>query len=176
MRNGLMDGLMARWHASGALAYCVAYQSGQKDGYEIGWFDTNPPQLKSSTQYRDGKLHGEMLRWAPNGQLLVEGEYFRGQAVGTWRYWNADGVFLGSYFLQNGTGKMRGWHDNGVLAWEGETEHGLEVGSWLFWNDKGELLGWCDYHDDGSANCEGETRGVSRPSLDETWREMQKRQ
>ena len=44
--------------------------------------------------YRDGKLHGHVIVYHPNGALNYNGEYYEGERVGVWKFYDDKGNLL----------------------------------------------------------------------------------
>lgn len=44
--------------------------------------------------YRDGKLHGDVIVYHPNGALNYNGEYYEGERVKTWKFYDENGNLI----------------------------------------------------------------------------------
>lgn len=44
--------------------------------------------------YRDGKLHGDVIVYHPNGSLNYNGEYYEGERVGLWKFYDEKGNLI----------------------------------------------------------------------------------
>lgn len=62
-----------------------------KSGKEVRWFE-NGQQMISRTYNEDGLLSGVYREWNKFGQLVIDGSFEDGQEVGSWDYYDNDGV------------------------------------------------------------------------------------
>lgn len=113
--------------------------------------------------------HGPETEWYPNGELKWEREFDRGEPVGHWRGFHANGAPMAesfhatdeptvtSFWFEDGTLRARGAALNGVRRglWEHRYENGglREVGEYR--DNRREGL-WSYYHPDGSLQARGE--------------------
>jgi len=90
----------------------------------------------------DGKkLHGEILRWHPNGQKATHGTYDRGKKTGTWIWWHDNGQIAtrGDYTTDKEDGGWTWWHRNGEIEMRGDHLNGQRMGEWKTWFPTGQL-------------------------------------
>ncbi|MFN9972560.1 MAG: toxin-antitoxin system YwqK family antitoxin, partial [Phycisphaerae bacterium] len=65
------------YYPNGALRSEGRYRDGFEDSLWHYYYETGA--IQERTNYRRGKLHGQVLRYHPNGQLMVEGYFIRDQ-------------------------------------------------------------------------------------------------
>jgi antitoxin component YwqK of YwqJK toxin-antitoxin module len=104
--------------------------------------------------------HGWFREYAPNGTLVVEGRYERGQMNGRWRTWSETGVLQAqgeysqdrgefTHYSPDGTVQARGpmigwarcgvwteWYPGGRLRMRGEIVNEEMHGPWEMWTDE----------------------------------------
>ena len=99
-------------------------------------------KLVSLTPYVDGRRHGTVHRWFPDGQLHSSRRYAEGNKdglqLGYWpngtlrfRYLAAEGLYDGTY---------ESWHANGQLGERRYFEDGRETGPQQTWDPGGQIL------------------------------------
>jgi antitoxin component YwqK of YwqJK toxin-antitoxin module len=99
------------------------YRGGFEDSLWRYYYDTGA--LQELTNYHRGKLHGQVLRYHPNGQLMVEGYFFRD---------TQDSI-------------QRTFSDSGVKLEEGLYARGKKRGPWLTFSPKGDTIRIEEYTD-----------------------------
>lgn len=57
--------------------------------------------------YRNGKLHGYVRQWWPNGKLFAVLPFREGVRDGRFRFWDENGKLLGESVIRKGTGTLR---------------------------------------------------------------------
>lgn len=97
-------------------------------------------QLRLEQAEVEGELHGHSRAWHCNGQIAEETFYSHGKMHGICRQWNDNGRLLGSFSVQNGTGKHRYWHQNGSLRLEMDLMDGKFHGRLRTWLSDGTLI------------------------------------
>ena len=148
------------------------WQSGGKqrafyliDGEEIGFrFWTASGVLTMEVGLQDGVKHGPYRTWHDNGQVEEESTYIVGKEHGITRQYDENGVQIGSYVMEHGTGLdlwyrapevlsesreyvdgdihgyERWWHGGNQMVWqEGHFSKGIEHGIFRRWNQHGRL-------------------------------------
>jgi antitoxin component YwqK of YwqJK toxin-antitoxin module len=73
-----------RRHANGSLAEEVQYVNGEKHGLHFAFFANVRVSLVA--RYREGKLHGESLRWWDHGALRSVSYHYFGQLEAAQRH------------------------------------------------------------------------------------------
>ena len=95
-------------HSSGAQAR-VEYVLGKSVvGYRD--FDSNG-ELELDCGLRTGRPHGTTYRLDSPGKLVSATPYRNGLEHGLARQWSEDGLLIGSYRMQNGTGVILWWEE-----------------------------------------------------------------
>ena len=139
-------------------------ERGQKEGL---WVDSSKYRI-TETYYHNDLLSGIYKEYyAPNGQLLVLGEYYDGKRCGIWRIYTDDGhlwflfkdISENTFIVTNeGDGKrytpdykcyLVSYYpngkkqDEGLVLWdEGESpisDLSVEYGEWKYYNEDGTL-------------------------------------
>lgn len=67
-----------------------------RDGDRQGIWRSFTPQgrLLSQTEYRDGRAHGPVVVFHPNGTVRYLGQHHEGTAVGEWRFHDEAGALI----------------------------------------------------------------------------------
>lgn len=92
LKNGLKDGEMRVYFASGVLNEIRHYARNQMDGT---WTTYNEAGVQIGlANYKAGKKHGEWKVWDDAGQLVYEMNYRHGNKAGTWKKYSANGQLL----------------------------------------------------------------------------------
>jgi hypothetical protein len=123
------------------------YDSGAKqsatyliDGQEIGcrlWDESGLPEMEYGL--RDGLMHGAFRTWDGDGQLLEEATYIEGKEHGEARQYQ-DGVCIGSYAMDHGTGLDLWYNAPGVLAEERAFRDGERHGFERWWTGDNQTV------------------------------------
>jgi len=134
-------------------------------GKEIGVRHWSPSGvLEFEGGLRNGVRHGLCRRWYDNGQLQEVSTYIDGKEHGETRQYNWEGVQIGSYVLDHGTGLdlwysapgvlseerelrdqdrhgfERWWYGDNRRVWEeSHFQNGIEHGIFRRWNDQDKL-------------------------------------
>jgi len=98
--------------------------------------------LKSKSEYDQGKRHGYYFGWYPNGNRWFERFYTSGIKTGTHLGWFENEQQLFQYQFNNSgmyNGAVLDWHKNGVLAKHFNFEEGKEAGSQRMWEVDGKI-------------------------------------
>jgi antitoxin component YwqK of YwqJK toxin-antitoxin module len=98
-------------------------------------------QVKSKTEYRQGKKHGAEWMWYEDGKLYWERSYENGEKHGAHRGWWPNGRQKFLYRFENGTyeGEVLEWYDNGQLFRRLHYVKGEEAGEQKAWRENGKL-------------------------------------
>jgi antitoxin component YwqK of YwqJK toxin-antitoxin module len=91
---------------------------------------------------RDERMHGLFRTWYENGQLEHISFYIEGKEHGEAKQYDENGVQIGSYVMDHGTGVDLWYHNQGGSLAEERgyldgTLHGFE--RWWNWNDDGTV-------------------------------------
>ena len=105
------------------------------DFYENG-------NLKSISEYYNGKRQGKYFGWYPNKQKWFERFYTSGLKSGIHQGWHKNGTLMFEYYFNNNgsyNGSVKDWCLNGVLANYFNFIEGKETGSQKMWDLKGKI-------------------------------------
>ena len=105
-------------------------------------FSDGSPKLEK--YYKDNDTSKEMtkeVRYYPNKQEQMEGEYKDSKRNGYWIYYYQNGNKWSEGYFVNGLddGKRSVYYENGQKRYEGYYDKGKQVGIWKFWDDSGKL-------------------------------------
>jgi antitoxin component YwqK of YwqJK toxin-antitoxin module len=121
--NGYRQGVYTEFHPNGFIKSSVGYVNGKKQGqyvlvddkgqvqerstYHLDLlhglhFKYNRSNLKESSQYNKGKLHGLVEKYYPNGSIMERSNYNAGQLDGTARWYDQAGVNTIAYNYKMG--------------------------------------------------------------------------
>lgn len=124
----------------------------------------------SRANFHDGKLHGKVTHWYPNGKKKSVRHYVHGQEGGTARFWYENGnkaielpvTGVSTVWNQDGNkveerhyldGRMHGlvmlWDGNGVLRRSTTYREGVQQGVERLWHGNGQLA-TLRHYDNGS--------------------------
>lgn len=73
--------------------------------------------------YKDGKWHGSLKQWHPNGKLSMEGEAKDGTQIGIWKFYYDNGKLKRETTYTSGSGTSYSWVDTSK-CWN---ESGIEI-------------------------------------------------
>ena len=79
-------------------------------------------------------MHGLFRTWHENGQLQEESTYYQGKEHGETKQYDENGVQIGSYIMDYGTGVDLWFYTAGVLSEERELRDGLRHGYERWWS------------------------------------------
>lgn len=110
-RNGVtMTGLRGGPYPGSTYSY-MPYKNGKKHGNELRFYasldydtryDSKRERLAEILPYRDGLVHGTMVRYAQGGWVRAFQEYRNGEPHGDFRRYNHDGMLIGFQEYRNG--------------------------------------------------------------------------
>src|SRR5258708_3076126 len=116
------------------------------DSKEIGFrFWSLAGVLTMEGGLRDGVRHGLHRRWHDNGVIWEESTYYEGKEHGESRQYDYDGVQIGSYVMEYGTGVDLWFCSPGVLAEEREYRDGNRHGFERWWRCDNQTV-WQESH------------------------------
>jgi hypothetical protein len=109
------------------------------DGKEIGFRVWDNDIVGMEYQVQNGVLHGYYRTWDSDGQLIEEATYIEGKEHGeTVQYQN--GVQIGSYIMDHGTGLDLWYNSPNVLAEEREYINGERHGYERWWSGDNQTV------------------------------------
>jgi hypothetical protein len=95
--------------------------------------------IRSTFNYKKGKLHGNFEEIYKDGQQRAIGSYKHDLLHGKFSAFYPSGEEMTIAKFKSGTGSFEMLHANGVKKTTGQFEDGQAVGSWKFYNLRGEL-------------------------------------
>lgn len=106
------------------------------------YFDEQKHFLKEEYQIdkkAPSQLNGFYKSYYPNGNLMVEGYYRKGVAIGNWKYFYQNGgpKMQGAMEGQDQVGHWEYFYENGNKRMEGAIEEGKRTGPWVFYYENG---------------------------------------
>jgi antitoxin component YwqK of YwqJK toxin-antitoxin module len=111
------------------------------DGKEIGfryWDETG--LVDGEVQTREGQMHGLFRTWHGNGQIFEIAIYNDGKEHGESKQYDDNGLLVGSYVMEYGTGVDLWFHAQGVLFEEREFIDGYRHGFERWWRGDNETI------------------------------------
>jgi antitoxin component YwqK of YwqJK toxin-antitoxin module len=94
-----------------------------------------------SASFKDGKRHGLITRFFPNGVKSYESNYQNGRIEGkSFSWWSNSNLRSESTYIDGElAGVQRKWYTSGAQFKETNIENGLEVGLQRAWRENGKL-------------------------------------
>lgn len=94
---------------------------------------------RTETQYRNGKPHGQQIRYYPNGQMAFRRNWSDGGLDGEETWWRKDGTRMSTRHYRRNLphGLTTTWYSNGQKAFEATYEDGKLVGTARTWYETG---------------------------------------
>lgn len=114
---------------------------------EESYEDGTPKTIKYfKVSDRDSILVKE-IRYYPNGNKQLEGEYRNLKRYGKWTYWYENGNKWSEGHYKKGidNGLKTVWYENGEKYYEGDMKDGQRIGIWRFWDKDNNLVKEIDY-------------------------------
>ena len=104
---------------------------------------TNGQQMSVETPLRQGKPHGLVRWWWPNGQLHSECHHSGGEKHGPESTWNKDGSLWRELHYEKGKpeGIWKYYYESGKLSFQRPYRHGKLHGTLEAWDKEGHSLG-----------------------------------
>lgn len=99
-------------------------------------------KVKSTSQYYQGKKHGNYLGFYLNGNKWFRRSYTNGIKTGVHSGWFESGKKMFEYHINDKGvyhGSVKDWHDNEQLAKHFNFVDGKETGTQKMWNSKGKI-------------------------------------
>ena len=101
-------------------------------------FNFNIPFGREEANYKEGKYHGKLKRYTPDGKLYFEAEYKDGKFHGIVKVYNPkSGKLLGESEFKDGkaNGKEKAYYETGQLKFDGERKEGKRTEGTLYNKD-----------------------------------------
>jgi len=90
-KKGVLNGESVTYYPeSGEIAEVIEYKDGKKHGKLIKYFPDGVLMTKS--YYENGQPHGDFIHNHPDGKIQIRGKYHKGVQSGNWEYYNEDGI------------------------------------------------------------------------------------
>lgn len=131
------DGPLVTYWADDRVREDGSYREGRRHGQVRGFHPDG--SLAFEGEFRDGRPAGELLQYAPGGVLAVAQRVADGEAQGErLEYW-PDATLRSRLVLAGGrrNGVAERWHANGTLELRGRYEDDAPVGEWESFDDQG---------------------------------------
>ncbi|MBA3721484.1 MAG: toxin-antitoxin system YwqK family antitoxin [Parachlamydiaceae bacterium] len=99
-KYGIMEGVVKVYTPQGRLKRLYHVQNNQKHGEEFEYYDlltdcsSSTPQSKISFAWYEGKIHGPMKTWYPNGNVECQREMSNNRKNGIATIWYRDGNLM----------------------------------------------------------------------------------
>ncbi|MBG0780794.1 MAG: toxin-antitoxin system YwqK family antitoxin [Bacteroidales bacterium] len=106
-------------------------------------------QIKSTLEYENGKLNGNSKSWYPNGQLKYSLNYEMGKLNGDANYWYSNGQIKHKFSYKKGVldGADTTWYKNGNVNFWGSYSSGKQNGNWVLFNEDSDTIIEINYRD-----------------------------
>lgn len=129
----ILDGNCSWYSSDGTLNKKNCYTKGVLNGKETEYFTDG--SIKTTRNYSNGILSGKYVDYIAINKILESGSYREGQKVGQWKYYDMDGDYKLTEFMEvrvgaicndgsrsSSTGRGTCSHHGGVNTWLVETE------------------------------------------------------
>ncbi|MFY8108718.1 MAG: toxin-antitoxin system YwqK family antitoxin [Bacteroidia bacterium] len=123
LANGKKHGFWRYFWANGDLKYEVYYENGEKEGLEIKYYDVQDC-IEFSNTYQKGTLNGPSLTFFPNCSTRTEEIYVGGQKNGYERNFDQGGFLLteGQFAKGELVGSYAHFDKKGIVTYESPTK------------------------------------------------------
>jgi len=155
-KESVFDGTFEAWNGDGQLVGRARYDEGIPLGAQQ-WCDDG--QEKSEIEYADGEKRLEKTWDCGTGNMISESHFDEeGRRHGDIKVWTPEGVLLSHERYASGqlSGVSERWHQNGKPAKRGEYVAGKSVGLHETWDENGDLI------EAGHFDTEGQRTGIWR--------------
>lgn len=126
----------------------VHFKKGKKVGTQTD-YDYKERKL-SEKSYKDGKLHGNYIRYYQNGKIKLQGEYTNGNKNGKWQSFDENGTVTSEELYENGNKEGKWWKKvRGNITIE-IYKNDIPTGVWTTKNENGQLLTEITHKDKGT--------------------------
>jgi antitoxin component YwqK of YwqJK toxin-antitoxin module len=115
--NGKRDGLWIGFYENGDTMYYQTYKDGLENGDDVFYYRKGGGSKKrykyekvigeTKYWYKNGQLsfqatydsifegfHGNYITWYQNGNVEMEGQYYHGNEVGNWNFYDSTGILI----------------------------------------------------------------------------------
>ncbi len=159
--HDMKTGSWKYYHRNGQLEQTGGYDAlGRLEGTWQWYYDSG--QLHRRESFREGEADGDITEYDADGNIILQGSYYRGKEDGKWLYELGDHREEGEYIDGMRDGEWKSWYLNGQLKFEGkfieDNPHGEHT--WYWDNgkvkDKGTYVmgrkhgDWISYNEDGT--------------------------
>ncbi|WP_034259530.1 toxin-antitoxin system YwqK family antitoxin [Aequorivita capsosiphonis] len=105
------------------------------------YYHKNANEVMTREYYENGKLHGKVTTYYPNGKITEETDYKNGIKEGEDNYYSPDGVLLKKLLYKNDElhGEATYFDAFGNVIIEGYYKNGKKYGLWKYYKD-GKLI------------------------------------
>ena len=139
------DGVQKTYWENGKLKSELRYEHGKLNGESV-WYAQNGNK-QAQACYHNDSLEGLYQRWYLNGQLAEERWYKNGQQDSVSRSYSERGNLVSEDHYRRGrlNGESKKWYDNGQTFQEGQYVEGMMDGLWLVFYPSGALASKTNY-------------------------------
>ena len=106
------------------------------------YYHEKSKEVMTRENYEDGKLHGKVITYYPNGKITEETDYKNGIKEGEDNYYSPDGVLLKNLFYKDDElqGEALYYDAFGNVIIEGFYKNGKKHGLWKYYKDGKVIL------------------------------------
>ena len=137
-KNGKVAGPIIKWYKNGNIEYEIEKIIDNKEhGKCRTWYKDG--QIGINGNYFKGKKDGKWTTWYENGQIKTRQNYNNGISDGKFTYWFSNGNKKNTGYYDNGflNGKYKEWHENGRLYVKGYYKNNKMHGKWKLYDENG---------------------------------------
>jgi len=117
-KNGKLDGELIYYNEDGSVNRKCIFKNGiEWEGKIIYYSDGNPEYVEEEVILKNGKPHGQWIKYFEDGTISHKGQYEDGKQIGTWLC----------------------YHENGKIGIKGEYDNGLMNGEHIYYKEDGEF-------------------------------------
>ncbi len=122
------SGTALTYLANGTLVESERFVNGKRHGLLKKWYPDGTQSYQA--HYQDGLLHGAGNSWWPNGQMRTASNYVDGVTHGKQKQWYRSGVIFKEINLMQGKeqGLQKAWRENGKIYNNYEAKNGRIFG------------------------------------------------
>jgi antitoxin component YwqK of YwqJK toxin-antitoxin module len=116
-------------------------KNGKTDGPFKEYRSGGGSNLLQVFNYKEGKVHGEYVRYHYNGKIEDQGMYVNDRREGVWKSYFSDGTLwkTGEYINGEQAGEWAYYEENGTIWRKGSYVKGKEEGVWRTYFEDGSL-------------------------------------
>lgn len=121
--NGVREGAWVEYHPNGHVKAVIGYENGKREGQAVELDDRgqllerftyhndllhgpytkyNRTRIKEESNYKNGKLNGELKKYYDNGKVIEESFYKNGKLDGVSRWYDQQGNMTIEYTYKDG--------------------------------------------------------------------------